>query len=99
MNQENENNPEMNTWIDPELEARVVAWIAGEASPFEIAELERILAEKPELAVFKRRIEAVEGLLGEAVRADAAPQRMSEARREKLLRTLAGSQVGTGVAP
>src|SRR5262245_19984943 len=82
------NNSQMNPWIEPELEARIVAWVAGEASPFEIAELERLVAEKPELAVFKRRIEAVHGLMGQAVRPDPTPLRMSEERRAKLLAAL-----------
>ena len=56
-------DPNLQEWIDPELEARVVAWVLGEASEFEAAELERIVAQKPELAVFKRRIEAVHGLV------------------------------------
>ena len=63
-------NSEMRAWIEPELEARVVAWVAGEASAFEVAELERLLAEQPELAIFKRRIEAGQGLIAEAVRPD-----------------------------
>ncbi|HUR59405.1 MAG TPA: von Willebrand factor type A domain-containing protein, partial [Opitutaceae bacterium] len=78
----------MNTWIDPELEARVVAWVAGEASAFEIAELERLIAEKPELGIFKRRIEAVQGLVGEAVRPDAEPLRLAPERRAKLLQAI-----------
>lgn len=85
---DDQKNSEMNTWIDPELEARVVAWVAGEASPFEIAELERLVAEKPELAIFKRRIEAVHGLVARAAKPDAEPLRMSEERRAKLLATL-----------
>src|SRR5205085_1071671 len=80
--------PDMNTWIDPELEARVVAWVAGEASPFEIAELERLVAEKPELAIFKRRIEAVHGLVGEAARPDTPALTLSAERRAKLLAAL-----------
>ena len=91
MNQDDK-HPDMNTWIDPELEARVVAWVAGEASAFEIAELERLLAEKPELAIFKRRIEAVQGLVAEAVRPDAEPMRLAPERRAKLLQAI-------GVAP
>src|SRR5687768_18465221 len=82
-------NPGMRPWIEPELEARVVAWVAGEASAFEIAEVERLMADKPELAIFKRRIEAVHGLMGEAVRPDKAPVRLSEERRAKLLATIA----------
>jgi anti-sigma factor RsiW len=60
--------PEMENSISPELETRIVAWVAGEASAFEAAELERLIQEKPELAVFKRRIAAVQGLVAEAVR-------------------------------
>ena len=51
---ENENKAERHD--GNELEARIVAWISGEASAFEIAELERLMTERPELAVFKRRI-------------------------------------------
>ena len=81
-------NSEMRAWIEPELEARVVAWVAGEASAFEVAELERLLAEKPELAIFKRRIEAVQGLIAEAVRPDQEPLRLSPERRAKLQQTI-----------
>src|SRR6185503_15401621 len=77
--------------LDAELEARIVAWIAGEASPFEAAELERIVAEKPEAAAFKREIEAVSGLISTAVTADAEPLRLSEERRAKLLAAIGGS--------
>src|SRR5215204_6108544 len=86
-------NPEMRTWIEPELEARVVAWVAGEASAFESAELERLTAEKPELAIFKRRIEAVHGLVAEAAKPDAKPLRLSEDRRAKLLATIGATHV------
>ena len=83
-----ENKPEMQTWIEPELEARVVAWVAGEASAFEAAELGRLIGEKPELAIFKRRIEAVHGLVAEAARPDQAPLRLAPERRAKLLQTI-----------
>lgn len=53
---------------DEPLEARIVAWVLGEASAFEAEELQRLCDEQPELAVFKRRIEAVHGLAGEAHR-------------------------------
>lgn len=82
--------PGMEPWIEPELEARVVAWVAGEASPFEIAELERLLTEKPELAVFKRRIEAVQGLVAAAAAPDREPLQLSGPRRAQLLQTLGG---------
>ena len=69
-------DPELQTWIDPELEARVVAWVLGEASEFEAAELARIIAEKPELGIFKRRIEAVHGLVAAASRMETDPMRL-----------------------
>ncbi len=83
-----ENNPDLRTWIEPELEARLVAAVLGEASAFETAELERLIAEKPELAIFKRRIEAVHGLIGRATRPDQAPMRLAPERRAKILQTI-----------
>src|SRR5882724_12041349 len=80
--------------IDPALEARVVAWVAGEASAFERAELERLIAAQPELAIFKRRIEAVHGLVGEAARPDQEPLRMSAERRAKVLQAIGGAVGG-----
>jgi Mg-chelatase subunit ChlD len=85
-------NPELQPWIDPELEARVVAWVLGEASPFEAAELERIIAEKPELGIFKRRIEAVHGLVAAASRLELDPMRLSEERRSNLLRMMGSAE-------
>lgn len=85
-----EKSSDMQTWIEPELEARVVAWVSGEASAFEIAELERLTREKPELGLFKRRIEAVRGLVADAVRPEQAPLRLAPERRKKLLETLGG---------
>jgi Mg-chelatase subunit ChlD len=51
---------------DEHVEARIVAWVLGEASAFEIAELERLCSERPELLIFMRRMQAVHGLLGES---------------------------------
>lgn len=51
---------------DEAIEARIVAWVLGEASAFEAAELERLCAERPELAIFHRRMLALHGLIGEA---------------------------------
>ena len=88
----NENNPDLHTFIEPELEARVVAWVLGEASAFEAAELERLIPERPELAVFKRRIEAVHGLVGEAARSEKKPLRLAPDRRRKLLETFGSTE-------
>lgn len=83
-----ENNPDLQAWIEPEVEARLVAWVLGEASAFEAAELERLTGEKPELAIFKRRIEAVHGLVGLATRPEQAPMRLAPERRAKILQTI-----------
>ena len=53
-------------WIDPELEARLVALVLGEASDFEREDLERLISENADLAIFAKRIEAVHGLLRSA---------------------------------
>src|SRR6266496_614312 len=71
MNHDDSTNKE-NT-LATELEARVVAWVSGEASAFEAAELERLATDKPELAIFKRRMQAMQGLVAEAVRPDKDP--------------------------
>lgn len=73
---------------DPALEARLVAWIAGEASPFEAAELARLCAENPELEKFRRRVAAVHGLVAEAVRPAPTGFRLAPERRAKLLAAL-----------
>jgi Ca-activated chloride channel homolog len=86
--------PDDNLPNHPDLEARIVAWVLGEASPFEIAELERRVAEDPALAVFKRRMEAVHGLVGEAARAPINAPKLSAERREKLLAAI-GAQSET----
>ncbi len=83
---------------DDQLEERIVAWVLGEASDFEIAALEAAVAARPELAAFKRRIEAGHGLVAEAARPDAAPLRLSPDRRAKLLAVI-GSPVAGGADP
>lgn len=84
MNHE-DHHPDLQTWIEPELEARLVASVLGETSAFESAELERLISEKPELGIFKRRIEAVHGLVSTAVRPEQAPLRLAPERRAKIL--------------
>ncbi|EMI21391.1 von Willebrand factor type A domain protein [Rhodopirellula maiorica SM1] len=49
--------------IDPELEARIVALVLGEASDFERDQLQRLMDENAELAAFKNKIENVHGLM------------------------------------
>jgi len=56
---------------DEPIEARIVAWVLGDASAFEAAELERLCAENPEWEVFRRRMISLHGLLAES--GDTAP--------------------------
>ncbi|MBL8890094.1 MAG: von Willebrand factor type A domain-containing protein [Planctomycetaceae bacterium] len=51
--------------IEPELEARIVALVLGEASDFETEELERLMEARPELAAFRQEMEEVSSLLRE----------------------------------
>jgi hypothetical protein len=81
----NQNDPLLPS-IPPELEARITAWVLGEASPFEVAELTRLVSERPELADFKRRLEFVHGLVSEAHRPPATPAwTLSPERRARVL--------------
>jgi autotransporter-associated beta strand protein len=92
---DDDKNPNLETWIEPGLAARIVAWVLDEASAFEVAELERLVAEQPELAAYKRRVEAVHSLAQEAARPDAAPLHLAPERREKLLATIGAGAAST----
>ena len=83
--------------LDAELEARVVAWVAGEASADEAAALERLAAANPVVREFQRQMAAVQGLVIEGMRAETEPLRLAAGRREKLLATLSAPR--TGAAP
>ena len=81
-------------WVEPELEARIVAMILGEASDFETDALERLMEEHPELRIFKRRLEIVHELLGEAVKArDSAKWRLAPERRAEVLERIGAAPV------
>ncbi len=57
------NEESQNSWIEPELEARIVAHVLGETSDFEREELNRQIKQRPELAAFKLQMQRVHGLL------------------------------------
>lgn len=80
-------NDDLQSFIEPELEARLVALILEEASAFEIEELERILKERPEVALAKQRLEEAHGLLGQAMEQpdDDDDWKLPKDRREKVL--------------
>ena len=98
MNDEQNFNPKPERELPPELEARIVAWVLGEASAFEAAELGRLCAEQPEVALFKRRIETVHELAGEAERPMSATEReslrLSAEKRAKLLAVIGAADAG-----
>ena len=64
------NQPPLDTVGDESVEARIVAWVLGETSAFEAAELERLCEERPELLIFRRRMLALHGLLAETETAE-----------------------------
>ena len=80
-------NDDLQSFIEPELEARLVALILEEASAFEVEELERILRERPEAALAKQRLEEAHVLLGQAMEQpdDDDDWKLSMDRRKKIL--------------
>ena len=46
-------NDDLQSYIEPELEARIVALVLGEASAFEAEEMERLMEEMPELRSYR----------------------------------------------
>lgn len=79
-------NDDLQTYIEPDVEARLVALVLDEASAFEAEELERLMEERPELKACKERLEKIHGVLAEAHRdQDDKQWRLSEKRRAKVL--------------
>ncbi len=89
MNEEQYDRP-----IDPELEARIVALVMGEASDFERDELDRITSERPEVASFKAEMQRVDALMRDVGAGDAIAEnddwKLSSQRRSALLAVLSG---------
>lgn len=90
----------MNDHLQPvsedQLEARITAWVLGEASPFEIAELESLVAKSPELQLFFARTLAIHSLLKEAETTANAPSedwKLPDEKRAKLSPILGDIQV------
>ena len=83
----NDNPSPFSIHPDEQLEARLTAWILGEASPFEIAELESLVAKSPELQLFLARTLAIHSLLKEAEATANAPSedwKLPDEKRAKL---------------
>ncbi len=83
-----------NSSIEPELEARIVALVLGEASDFERDELTRLIEARPELAVFKLQMQKVNGLLQDAgtgeVEAPGNDWKLPTDRRNAVLAVIRG---------
>ena len=89
---------DLHAWIEPEIEARVVALILNEASEFEAEELERMMEERPEIRTFKRRLESVHGLLGANLDSqDEDDWQLAPAKRTELLEALGLAKPVEGV--
>ena len=83
----NDNPSPFSIHPDEQLEARLTAWVLGEASPFEIAELESLVAKSPELQLFLARTLAIHSLLKEAETTANAPSedwKLPDEKRAKL---------------
>lgn len=83
----NDNPPPLGIHPDDQLEARITAWVLGEASPFEIAELESLVAKSPELQLFLNRTRALHALLQEAENTANTPSedwKLPAEKRDKL---------------
>jgi Mg-chelatase subunit ChlD/tetratricopeptide (TPR) repeat protein len=76
---------QLHTTPDEHLEARITAWVLGQASPFEVAELEALCAEDPALQSFYERTKELHTLLLETP-PSASDQfwKLSKERRAKL---------------
>lgn len=88
----NDDTNSLHPWIEPEFEARLTALVLGEASDFEREELERLVAERPELALYRKRLEAMHRMLREVAKGESAEDRgewkLAAERREALLAKL-----------
>jgi secreted protein with Ig-like and vWFA domain len=75
----------LNTVGDDALEARITAWVLGEASSFEAGELEKLCAADPALGLFERRLRVLHGLVAEDFKAGPmAEWRLAAERRAKI---------------
>lgn len=81
----NEEQAHLTSTGDEATEARIIAWVLGEASAFEAAELESLCEEMPEWRVFQRRMLALHDCLKEAHEVEeSAEWKLSAEKRGKL---------------
>ncbi|NQX02567.1 hypothetical protein HQ447_18065, partial [bacterium] len=84
---------------DAPVEARIVAWVLGETSAFEAAELERLCEERPELLVFRRRMAALHGLLADAEAAEKDRSWKLPSDKRRVLDEIMGDEHVTRLEP
>lgn len=65
--------PPLEIYPDEHLAARITAYILGEASPFEAAEIESLIAKSPELKLFANRTRTLNALLKDAETTSNSP--------------------------
>ena len=95
----------LGVWNDPELEARLVAMLMGELSPFEEDEMKQELEKSPELRLFRDRMLEVQGLISEvneeeddaSDEEDEGEWKLSPKRKEGLMETFANKEVAVEV--
>ncbi|TWT84832.1 von Willebrand factor [Planctomycetes bacterium CA13] len=98
MNEESHNRK-----IDPQLEARIVALVMGEASELERDQLSQLMEENPELATLKSEYESIHGLMREVAAGETLPQdddwKLSAEKRHSVLAVLDGKSHEPTSAP
>ena len=95
-------NEESKPTIDPELEARIVAMVLGEASDFEAEALRQMISEREELAAFESEMLAVDGLLRVATESesiDGGDWKLPADRRASVLEAIGAKANGDDEPP
>lgn len=82
--------------MDPELEARIVAMMMGEASDYERDQLEELISQRPDLAAAKDELQGIHSLLsdvGAGELADPASEwKLDSSRRDSVLSVIDGGE-------
>lgn len=91
-------------WIAPELEARLAALVLGEASDFERDELERLIASRAELGIYRQRLMTVHTMLRKVGQGEVTPLteqtwKLDPKRRALLVAKLGGVEAPKSVVP
>ncbi|WP_372897064.1 von Willebrand factor type A domain-containing protein [Stieleria sp.] len=96
------NEASQNDRLDPDLEARIVALVLGEASELERDQLNRLIEQRPELAAVKKQFESIDGLMRDVSSDEAPPEdedwKLPAERRHKVLAAISGQAKQTGDA-